>query len=76
MGDEITAAPQLLQVKVSYSGARPSDLDACIATLQTGQGFSGICGAAIPLGNWNLGILATTDIYVLDGAVIQKEASY
>ena len=45
VGDEITTAPQLLQVKVSYSGARSSDLDACFATLQTGQGFSGTLGA-------------------------------
>src|SRR5476651_539291 len=41
LGDEFTTAPQLLQVKISYSGACSSDLDACIATLQTGQGFNG-----------------------------------
>jgi hypothetical protein len=40
VGAEVTTAPQLLQVKVSYSGARSSDLDACIATLQTGQDFN------------------------------------
>ena len=45
VGAEVTTAPQLLQVKVSYSGARSSDLDACIATLQTGQDFSGTLGA-------------------------------
>ena len=41
VGAEVTIAPQLLQVNVSYSTARSSDFDACIATLQTGQGFSG-----------------------------------
>jgi hypothetical protein len=46
-GDKITPAPQLLQVKVSYSEACSSDLDACIATLQTGQGFNGNCDVPI-----------------------------
>jgi hypothetical protein len=41
VGVEIMIAPQLLQVNVSYTGSRSSDFDACIATLQTGQGFSG-----------------------------------
>jgi hypothetical protein len=50
VGVEITTAPQLLQVKVSYSGARSSDFDACIATLQTGQDFNGICGALMHAG--------------------------
>jgi hypothetical protein len=45
VGAEITTASQLLQVKISYSGARSSDLDACIATLQTGQGFNGNRGS-------------------------------
>jgi hypothetical protein len=50
VGDEITTAPQLLQVKVSHSGACSSDLDACIASLQTGQGFNVACDAAMLLG--------------------------
>jgi hypothetical protein len=40
VGGAVMIAPQLLQVKVSYSGAWSSDLDACIATLQTGQAFN------------------------------------
>jgi hypothetical protein len=50
VGVEITTAPQLLQVKVSYSGARSSDFDVCIATLQIGQDFNGICGALMRAG--------------------------
>jgi hypothetical protein len=49
VGAQITTAPQLLQVKVSYSGALSSDLDACIAMLQSGQAFIGNCDAPMLL---------------------------
>jgi len=39
VGAKLTTAPQLLQVKVSSTGAPSSDLDACIAIVQIGQGF-------------------------------------
>jgi len=64
VGAEITTVPQWLQVKVSCAGLRSSDLDACIATLQTGQGFSGISDGPISFAKWNLGIPSTTDVCV------------
>jgi hypothetical protein len=39
--------PQLWQVKVSCPGNSLSDLEACIATLQIGQGLTKIGGEAI-----------------------------
>ena len=44
VGAQLTTAPQLLQVGV-VSGALSCDLDACIATVQTGQGCIRNCEA-------------------------------